>query len=232
MVSILFVSLSFSLATYAGIDSDLALAVLSEGDGVQFRVLNENVSEFSLTVHDLNGQTVFDSGSIRSFSTSWNLTDQSGKRLPLGIYLYTFLGKDASGKVLYRGVAKLFIGAGNVYGEGISSESSPEESLSRRGGKKASEDSSSDRYVIVFNGNKMPKRAAEIVGRAGGKIVNSLPRIGVAIATSSRPDFASKLRGAQGVHSAGLEGFHSLPPLEVKEFNETEPEGPTAADSG
>ena len=50
-------------------------------------------------------------------------------------------------------------------------------------------------YVILGAGNALPADLAARVAAAGGSLGASLPRIGVAVATSADPAFASKVRG-------------------------------------
>jgi subtilisin family serine protease len=74
------------------------------------------------------------------------------------------------------------------------------------------------RYVIVFNGKKIPKKAAAQIEDAGGTLVKTLPEIGVAIATSDNPNFAQNVKHAKGVLEAGQERFLALPFTEAHEF--------------
>lgn len=83
------------------------------------------------------------------------------------------------------------------------------------------------RYVVVFHGNKMPRKAAQLVAGAGGELVKTFSEIGVGIATSSNEEFAASLKGAKGIHSLGVERFHALPATEAY----VAADGPTPADA-
>src|SRR5688500_5593373 len=58
-------------------------------------------------------------------------------------------------------------------------------------------------YVVVFrNSDHLPANAAAAVQSAGGEIIATLPKIGVAIAASASPDFAARVAKRPEVHSA------------------------------
>ena len=74
------------------------------------------------------------------------------------------------------------------------------------------------RYVVVFDDRQaIPADADARVRGAGGAIVQRLPQVGVAIATSDDPDFASALEAERGVRAVGAEGaFRLLEPRAVR----------------
>jgi subtilisin family serine protease len=74
--------------------------------------------------------------------------------------------------------------------------------------------SGSQRYVVVFE-TGLPKNAASLVATAGGELVKTFPQVGVAIATSTRADFAASLEGARGIFAVGGARFLSLPEGQV-----------------
>lgn len=80
------------------------------------------------------------------------------------------------------------------------------------------------RYTVVFNGTKIPKKAADMIADAGGELVLTLDKIGVGVAVSNDPNFAESLKGARGIHSVGQVRFHSLPTPEVTITEATEPD--------
>jgi subtilisin family serine protease len=83
-----------------------------------------------------------------------------------------------------------------------------------------SADSESQRYVVVFE-ESIPENAARLVGAAGGELVKTFPQVGIAIATSTSPDFAASLEGRTGVFAVGGERFLTLPEGEVHADAET-----------
>jgi len=56
-------------------------------------------------------------------------------------------------------------------------------------------------YLIIAQGNKLPEKLAERVSAAGGTITRTIPEIGIAVATSSNPNFAANASGISGVRS-------------------------------
>ncbi|TVR96494.1 MAG: hypothetical protein EA416_01085, partial [Trueperaceae bacterium] len=75
------------------------------------------------------------------------------------------------------------------------------------------------RYVVVFDSRgALPADADDRVREAGGAIVQTLPQVGVAIATSDDHDFASALEAKRGVRAVGAEGsFRLLEPHAVRQ---------------
>jgi len=88
---------------------------------------------------------------------------------------------------------------------------------------------SSERYVLVYNGNKVPAKAKEAIEAAGGQLVKTLPQVGVAVAVSSNPDFAAAAAKGSGVQAVGV-----APATAVPDSGLAEPaalEAPTEADT-
>ena len=56
-------------------------------------------------------------------------------------------------------------------------------------------------YLIIANTSKLPAKLAEKVSAAGGTITATIPEIGIAVATSSNPNFAADASGINGVRS-------------------------------
>ncbi len=90
----------------------------------------------------------------------------------------------------------------------------------------ASAQGSDSRYIIMFSKNAIPANANGKIASAGGQVVLSLPQVGIAIAASSDPDFATRASGIRGVFSVGPEAVHGLPDMEEIAM----PEAPTGAD--
>lgn len=70
---------------------------------------------------------------------------------------------------------------------------------------------SDSRYIILFNKSAIPASANSKIARAGGEVVLSLPQVGIAIATSSDPEFVTRASGIKGVFSVGPEAVHGVP---------------------
>ena len=68
----------------------------------------------------------------------------------------------------------------------------------------------SERYVLVYNGNSVPVKARAAIEAAGGQLVSTLPQVGVAVAVSSDPDFATAAAGS-GVQAVGVAPASALP---------------------
>ncbi len=69
----------------------------------------------------------------------------------------------------------------------------------------------SSSYVLVFKGNSIPASAAADVASAGGSVVLEIPEVGVLVAASSDPAFASSAGAIASVSSVGEQGSHALP---------------------
>lgn len=54
-------------------------------------------------------------------------------------------------------------------------------------------------YLILANGNSLPSNLNAQVAAAGGVVTRVMPEIGMAVATSSNPAFASSVRGVRSV---------------------------------
>jgi subtilisin family serine protease len=56
-------------------------------------------------------------------------------------------------------------------------------------------------YLILAQGDKLPAKLAQQVRAAGGTVTRTIPEIGIAVATSSNPDFAANASRILGVRS-------------------------------
>ncbi len=70
------------------------------------------------------------------------------------------------------------------------------------------------RYIVVFTASRLPHNASALVEAAGGQVALALPQVGVAIATSSDPNFAEAMAQTRGVLAVDTELAYRLPPLE------------------
>ncbi len=84
------------------------------------------------------------------------------------------------------------------------------------------------RYVVAFQGNGIPRNVEKAVDEAGGKLIETFSEVGIGIAVSSNPNFASKLTKAKGVYEVGLERYLALPLPEFVEYENSS--GPTPGD--
>jgi lantibiotic leader peptide-processing serine protease len=66
-------------------------------------------------------------------------------------------------------------------------------------------DAKDTRYVVVFENEQVPENAAQLIEAAGGRLVKTLPEIGVGIAVSSSPDFVSSVSTIRGIVSVSVE---------------------------
>lgn len=71
------------------------------------------------------------------------------------------------------------------------------------------------RWVINFNGNSIPANTARSIEAAGGELVRTFPQVGVAIAVSSDPSFATEMSNVRRVHSVGSVPTMSVPDVEL-----------------
>lgn len=60
-------------------------------------------------------------------------------------------------------------------------------------------------FVLLANGNSLPADLGASVAAAGGTLTSTMDGIGVAVATSSDPAFASKIKGVQAVEDVVLD---------------------------
>lgn len=76
-----------------------------------------------------------------------------------------------------------------------------------------------DRVIVVFSGQGLPGNAAEVVRRAGGTVVETMPEIGVVVAEAigtTGDALSARLRGEPGIMGAGpdiemqLIGFNAV----------------------
>jgi len=56
-------------------------------------------------------------------------------------------------------------------------------------------------YLIIARGNALPAGLNDRVAAAGGAITSTVPEIGIAVASSTSPDFAAVIRGVAGIRS-------------------------------
>ena len=64
-----------------------------------------------------------------------------------------------------------------------------------------SADSGGQSYLILANGNSLPANLNANAAAAGGTLTNTFPEIGIAVATSSNPNFAAQLERGPGIRS-------------------------------
>jgi subtilisin family serine protease len=90
----------------------------------------------------------------------------------------------------------------------------------------ASAEGPAARYIILAHAN-LPDNLGSAVEAAGGQLVRTIPQVGIAVATSGNPDFASAISGVSGIASVGLAVSEELP----ETFDAAELTAPTAADN-
>lgn len=96
----------------------------------------------------------------------------------------------------------------------------------------ASAVSAGNSFVILGNGNKLPRNLERDVAAAGGTIESTIPQIGVAIVSSENPDFTSAIAGARGVQEVGRDRVIQWidPDLRVIEAEPTVDDPPFSGD--
>ncbi|WP_298829774.1 S8 family serine peptidase [uncultured Piscinibacter sp.] len=82
------------------------------------------------------------------------------------------------------------------------------------------------RYVVMYKQAAVPAAAAQQIAAVGGNLVASLPKVGIAIVSSDRPDFIAAAARMTGV--AGVD--HDVPWTLPAVVAQAPLEGPTAAD--
>jgi subtilisin family serine protease len=66
-------------------------------------------------------------------------------------------------------------------------------------------------HVVLYKGLAVPQDAALAIAAAGGELVRALPEVGIAIAVSGDPNFASRIRANRRVDSVGEDPVELLP---------------------
>jgi lantibiotic leader peptide-processing serine protease len=92
-------------------------------------------------------------------------------------------------------------------------------------------ESESIRWVINYNGSSIPGSALANIEAAGGQLVRTLPQVGIAVAVSDNPNFASTMKGMARVHSVGEVPAMSVPEVAVVPLEltpDTVPDPPAA----
>jgi subtilisin family serine protease len=79
------------------------------------------------------------------------------------------------------------------------------------------------RYIVLFRGHELPADLESSVASAGGRLVRSMPEVGVAIALSDTEDFARSVRRIAGVTSVGPAPAHSPPETHFEAVLEDRP---------
>lgn len=80
-------------------------------------------------------------------------------------------------------------------------------------------------YMVIAQGNSLPKSFNQAVANAGGTIEYSVPVVGVAVVSSTNPDFKSELGSLKGVRAV-------VPNLSVQWIDPLERQSVSSADIG
>jgi subtilisin family serine protease len=83
-------------------------------------------------------------------------------------------------------------------------------------------------YVITYTSNQVPANAASTIAAAGGRLIRTIPQVGVAIAQAERAGFASSMRKNTSVASAELATAWTLKASKTRQAPAQK--GPTVAD--
>lgn len=89
------------------------------------------------------------------------------------------------------------------------------------------QNTNSARYLILMRGNSTPASLGQDVANAGGQLVRTLPQVGIAVAVSDDPNFASTISSVSRVSDVSLLPAEMLPEVAAEAPELT---APTAAD--
>ena len=88
------------------------------------------------------------------------------------------------------------------------------------------------RYVILMKNDKLPKGLEADIEAAGGKIVRTLPQVGIAIATSADEGFIDSASGIKGIWGVGAAPASMLPATFAANVEMPEAGGADLSDAG
>lgn len=79
-------------------------------------------------------------------------------------------------------------------------------------------------YIVISNRSTLPNNLVDRVEAAGGTVVNTIPEVGVIVATSSDPNFAATAAAIRGVRAAteSIE-LNLIEPTDIVELNHNPP---------
>ncbi|MFW6042043.1 MAG: S8 family serine peptidase [Chloroflexota bacterium] len=88
------------------------------------------------------------------------------------------------------------------------------------GSPDVSADSGEQSYLILARGNSLSRNLEADVTAAGGALTNTIPEVGIAVATSSNPSFQANMERARGVRSVVSNlSVQWVPPVEQFAFD-------------
>lgn len=89
---------------------------------------------------------------------------------------------------------------------------------------------SNDQYLVEFNGNTVPKDLEARVARLGGRVVNNISEVGVALVAGLTPDSAASLARQTDVTNVTLDEFVSFSEKPRRTLNTAGPRPASATD--
>jgi hypothetical protein len=85
------------------------IAVASQGKALKFVVIGQDIEDIFVSVFDLSGRQVFDSGKVQGNTLNWSLQNNVGQPLANGVYLYVVRVRGFDGQEYVSEVRKLVI---------------------------------------------------------------------------------------------------------------------------
>jgi hypothetical protein len=98
-----------SLIVLGSPERDLAVSAYS--DVVRFEAAG--VSTLQVTIYDLSGKKVWDSGMVAGSTVDWDRNNERGERMAYGAYLYVAQGWEAGGELSFKKNGKLALMPGD-----------------------------------------------------------------------------------------------------------------------
>lgn len=94
--------------TSLSVDS-IAVASQQHGKALKFDVIGQGIEGIFVSIFDLSGRKVFDSGEVQGNTLAWNLQNNAGQPLANGVYLYVMRVRGVNEAIYVSEVRKLVI---------------------------------------------------------------------------------------------------------------------------
>jgi hypothetical protein len=110
LVLIAVVGVVTALVVFAGTSNDEFTAT-AYADVIRFEAAG--VATLQVTIYDLSGKKVWDSGMVSGSSVDWDRNNERGERMAYGAYLYVAQGWEAGGELSFKKNGKLALMPGD-----------------------------------------------------------------------------------------------------------------------
>jgi hypothetical protein len=110
-LAITIVALGTVVSTLVFATGDSRLTVEGYSDVVRFEAAG--VATLQVTIYDLSGKKVWDSGMVAGDSVDWDRNNERGERMAYGAYLYVAQGWEAGGELSFKKNGKLALMPGD-----------------------------------------------------------------------------------------------------------------------